>query len=155
MSPDQQPQPALCVRSLAFRRPTASLTAGVDCLGYRPSSAGREIKPVVRACSSVWARMSARFVESWDSRTDLSTNNRLSRECDRAEQGIVSLTGEVSPHDGDSRCTLSLGPGRNFKEAGQRALIKLTEGFEIDEREYVGQWLDSTPMAGRGPRRFR
>ncbi len=92
------------------------------------------------ACSTPWLARSVGFVGVSDGWQQLHAHGRLGELYQRAENGNVAMTGEVSleaPVDG---FVLALAFGTSAAEAGQRAAFSLANGFEAALAPYVQRW---------------
>lgn len=94
------------------------------------------------ACSAPWLKMSAGFVGSSDGWQDLNQHKMMTWSYDRAENGNVSLTGEIDLSASDGTFTLVLGFGSNPAEAGLRARASLSDGFEAAKSQYIREWQE-------------
>ncbi len=92
------------------------------------------------ACSAPWGRRSVGFVGASDGWQDLSQHKKMIWEYDRAENGNVALTGEVDLLSCEGEFLVVVGFGRNFSEAGHRALASLLDGFKAAHEKYVRKW---------------
>ena len=92
------------------------------------------------ACSAPWLKRSAGFVGVSDGWQDLIRHKIMTWIYQRADNGNVALTGEIDLQACDGSFVIALGFGRNFWEAGNRALASLMDGFEKAGTEYVRQW---------------
>lgn len=93
------------------------------------------------ACSVPWKNSSVGFVGYSDGWQDLIQHKQLTWQFQRAENGNVSLVGEVDLQEiqGNS-FTIALGFGRNAAEAGQRVRSSIFEGFDSAKEKYVQEW---------------
>ena len=94
------------------------------------------------ACSTPWINGLAGFVGVSDGWQDLKQHRRLTWDYTHADDGNVSLTGEVDLRACDGRFRIALGFGENAAEAGHRALASLYDDFAELEREYIRGWSD-------------
>ena len=92
------------------------------------------------ASSAPWITGSAGFVGTSDGWLDLSRHKRLTEEYDRAEDGNVSLTGEVDLAACNGSFRLALAFGTEAAEAGHRALSSLLDDFGRLQAEYEAGW---------------
>ena len=121
----------------------ANNTAWVgDYKGVPMLFAERQGTALALACSAPWLNRSAGFVGISDGWQDLNQHNRLTWAYTRAENGNVSLIGEVDLQKEQGEFCLALGFGANPFEAGQRALASLLDGFEGARSSYIHEWQD-------------
>jgi len=111
-----------------------------DYKGVPMLFAERQGTALALACSAPWLNRSAGFVGTSDGWRDLNQHYRLTWNHTRAENGNVSLTGEVDVEKSGGRFILALGFGANSYEAGQRALASLLDGFESARSSYIHEW---------------
>ncbi len=91
------------------------------------------------ACSLPWQARTVGYVGSSDAWHDLHAHKRLTRQYDLAENGYVSLTGEIDLSDA-AEFVLAVGFGRGASEAGHRMRASLAEGFDACRRLYEQEW---------------
>jgi len=111
-----------------------------DYKGVPMLFAEREGIATALACSAPWLNRSAGFVGASDGWQDLSQNGKLTSLYTRADNGNVSLIGEVDLRQAGGSFLLVLGFGGNYYEAGQRALSSLLDGFESARSIYINEW---------------
>lgn len=93
------------------------------------------------ACSVPWKMASVGFVGTSDGLQDLILHKKLTYEFERAENGNVSLAGELDlERNSGNNFIVALGFGRNADEAGQRARASIFEGFESAKIQFVHEW---------------
>jgi glucoamylase len=92
------------------------------------------------ACAPRWLRGSAGFVGFSDGWQDLRQNHRLAWAYDRAENGNVSLVGEIDLASGNETFVVALAFGASVMEAGHRARASLLDGFVRCRDAYVEEW---------------
>jgi glucoamylase len=113
-----------------------------DYKGVPMLFAQRENIALALASSTDWLKCSAGFAGVSDGWQDLSLHKQLTWAYARAENGNVTLTGELDLVQSEGNFTLALGFGSNPAEAGQRALASLLEGFEDARLIYIREWQD-------------
>ncbi|MCW3070399.1 MAG: cga [Bacteroidetes bacterium] len=93
------------------------------------------------ACSIPWKKCSAGFVGTSDGWQDLNKHKDMMWEFERAENGNVSLTGEIDLEECNGQpFVVALGFGRNAEEAGQRARASILESFEFSKQKFISEW---------------
>jgi glucoamylase len=92
------------------------------------------------ACSGGWLNRSVGFVGTSDGWQDISRHKKMIWKYDRAENGNIALTGEISINTAREDFSLALAFGRNSAEAGNRALASMSDGFEHAEKDYLFEW---------------
>jgi len=93
------------------------------------------------ACSVPWKKGSAGFVGASDGWQDLVLHKQMMWEFERAENGNVSLMGEINLDEiNDRSFVIALGFGRNPEEAGQRARASIFENFENAKTQFISEW---------------
>ena len=97
---------------------------------------------VALASSVPWLNRSAGFVGSSDGWQDLNQHKQLTWQYQRAEDGNVSLVGEIDLQNDSGEFTLALGFGLNEAEAGQLALSSLSDGFDAAKSAYIAEWTN-------------
>jgi glucoamylase len=100
-----------------------------DYKGVPMLFAERNGNALALACSVPWLKSSTGFVGVSDGWQDLSQHKILTWSYDRAENGNVSLIGEIDLTKSEGDFVLALGFGLNFAEACQRVLASLLDGF--------------------------
>ncbi|MDD5369281.1 MAG: glucan 1,4-alpha-glucosidase [Anaerolineaceae bacterium] len=113
-----------------------------DYKGVPMIFAERDSNALALACSIPWLKGSTGFVGVSDGWQDLSQHKVLTWAYSRAENGNVSLTGEVDLTKSGGNFVLALGFGQNFAEAGQRVLASLSDGFDTARSVYIREWQD-------------
>ncbi|HET9147212.1 MAG TPA: glycoside hydrolase family 15 protein, partial [Acetobacteraceae bacterium] len=93
------------------------------------------------ACSAPFLARSAGYAGVNDGWQDVSRNGRLTGIYDRAENGNVALTAEISLASGGP-VVLALGFGRKWTEAAFRARASLQRGFDAAEAGYAEAWRE-------------
>ena len=111
-----------------------------DYKGVPMLFAERQGTALALACSAPWLNRSAGFVGNSDGWQDLNQHKQLTWTYVRAENGNVSLVGEVDLQSDQGAFILALGFGANPFEAGQRALASLLDGFESARSSYINEW---------------
>ena len=104
--------------------------------------AERDGTALALACSADFANRSAGFVGFSDGWQDLSLHHRMEWAWDRAENGNVTLTGEIDLVAAEGTVELALGFGRTAAEAAHRACASLRDGFDTLVAEYRLDWED-------------
>jgi glucoamylase len=102
--------------------------------------AERDGRALALASSAPWAARSVGFVGYSDGWQQLRADGRLVEVYERAENGNVALTGEIDLAAGDADFVLAVAFGTTPAEAGQRAILSLTTGFESARDQYVMAW---------------
>ena len=93
------------------------------------------------ACSVPWKNCSVGFVGDSDGWRDLKNNKQMTMRFQRAENGNISLIGEIDLSEMQGKgFTLALGFGQNSAEAGQRAKASIFEGFDEAKEKYINEW---------------
>jgi glucoamylase len=92
------------------------------------------------ACSRGWLRRSAGYVGASCGWQDLSQHKRMTWQYQHADDGNVSLTGELDIQNHDGAFVLVLAFGRDHWEAGHRARASLLQGFAAARDKYLDQW---------------
>ncbi len=129
--------------------------------GYALESAGRRILTAEKdgvwlamAATVPFARMSCGYVGKSDGWTDLARDFRMDWEFDRATNGNLALTGEISP-DGCREFTLGLAFGDGLHNAVTTLLESLAVPFAEQRDRYADQWNRSCrrilPLHKEGP----
>jgi glucoamylase len=103
----------------------------------------RESSSLALACSEAWLKRSVGYVGSSDGWQDLKAHKQITAEYTRAENGNVSLVGEIDLRRSEGKFVLALGFGRDPGEAARNATASLHGGFEKAQREYVAGWQES------------
>lgn len=102
-------------------------------------------------CSEPWLARSVGYVGVSDGWQDLRRNGRLAWAHDRASDGNIALTAEVSL-SGNQPFLLGLGFGRAWSEAAFHVRASLERGFDAVERAYTANWLAwQAPLARLDP----
>jgi glucoamylase len=105
------------------------------------------------ACSTGWSARSVGFVGASDGWQDLNAHRRMTWLYDRAENGNVTLTGEMKLPEAGREFVLAVGFGGNPNEAAQCAAASLKDGFDAARDRYVKEWqtwqASLNPIAGR------
>jgi glucoamylase len=104
--------------------------------------AARDGNALALACSIPWLNASTGFVGVSDGWQDLNQHKLLTWFYDRAENGNVSLTGEVDLAKSQGKFVLAVGFGLNYAEAGQRVLASFSDGFDKARSVYIREWQD-------------
>lgn len=105
-------------------------------------ASGRDGVSLALACSLPWLSSSAGYVGFSDGWRQLSRGGALDPDCCRAEDGNVSLTGQIGFSETNNRACLSLGFAASPEEAGYSALASLMSGFDAVAKPYVAGWRD-------------
>ncbi len=91
------------------------------------------------ACSEKWIKRSAGYVGSSDGWTDLDRHRTMDWEYTHADNGNISLTGEIDiSESGESVLVLSF--GRSLEEAANHARASLLDGYDITKKRYREEW---------------
>ncbi|HYQ91513.1 MAG TPA: glycoside hydrolase family 15 protein, partial [Candidatus Competibacteraceae bacterium] len=91
-------------------------------------------------CSTPWRNSTAGFVGVADGWHDLQSHKRLTRHYSRAENGHVTLLGEIDLPACQGAFVLALGFAHSPGEAIAVALSSLKEGFPTVQSRYVNGW---------------
>ncbi len=83
---------------------------------------------------------SAGFVGDYDAWHDLKAHKKLTNFYERAENGNVTLVGELDCNATRGELVLSLGFGRTAYEAAHQALASIYDGFEDSLENYIAFW---------------
>ncbi len=113
-----------------------------DYKGFPMLFAERDGVALALACSTPWLARSTGFVGSSDGWQDLDLHKQLTWSYERADNGNVSLTGEVDLAGTQGKFVIAVGFGLNYAEAGQRVLASFADGFESIRSMYVREWTD-------------
>ncbi|TAN12136.1 MAG: glucan 1,4-alpha-glucosidase, partial [Rhizobiaceae bacterium] len=105
-------------------------------------ASGRHGVSLALASSLPWASASAGYVGFSDGWQLLHKHGELDPSCQRAENGNVSLTGEIGFTEIERRAVLALGFGPTPTEAGYNARASLQAGFEEMTKGYVEGWRE-------------
>ncbi len=111
-----------------------------DYKGVPMLMAERDGDALALASTAPWLKRSAGFVGVSDGWQDLSQHFQMEWTFDRAENGNVSLIGEIDLKATGGSFVLALGFGGNYAEAAQRAVSSLNTGIEKTRHEYVAEW---------------
>ncbi len=113
-----------------------------DYKGVPMLFAQRDGSALALACSVPWLKRSVGFVGFSDGWQDLKTNNKMTWEYGRAENGNVALTAEIDLAQAQGEFVIAIGFGHNSAEAANRARTSLQEGFESAHNEYTKLWTN-------------
>lgn len=102
--------------------------------------AERDGMALALACSTDWLRRSVGFAGVSDGWQDLNLHHRLAWSYARAENGNVTLTGEIDLAASGGQIVLALGFGRTHTEAAHRAAASLWDGFDRAASDYGRDW---------------
>ena len=102
--------------------------------------AEREGYTLALACSIPWLRRSTGFVGLSDGWQDHYQLKVLTWSYQQADNGNVSLTGEVDLIASEGKFFITIGFGLNYAEAGQRVLACFSDGFDIAKSIYIHNW---------------
>jgi len=102
--------------------------------------ASRGANALALASSGPWRARSVGFVGTSDGWQQLKADGHLATTFARAENGNVAMIGEIDLAACGSAFVLALGFGPTAMEAGQHALISLSEDFDGTQAEYVRDW---------------
>ncbi len=111
-----------------------------DYKGVPMLMAQRGATALALACSTPWLKRSAGYVGESDGWQDLSQHKEMAWSYERAGDGNVALTGELDLNASQGSLVLALSFGRNWAEAGQRALASLVGGFDAARSAYIREW---------------
>jgi len=91
-------------------------------------------------CSLPWKARSAGFVGQSDGYQQLLRDGEIDPQYQRADDGNIALTGEISfSHDADT-AVLALGFGQSESDAGAHVLASLRDGFDAALQAYSANW---------------
>ena len=114
----------------------------IEFKGMRLLVAERDGAALAMVCSTGFNQVSVGYVAASDGYTQLARDKRLV-ECYRnAEDGCVALTGQVDVESNGGRFLLSVGFGRNVREAALRAHAAIIRPLDRTRRDYHRQWQD-------------
>jgi glucoamylase len=113
-----------------------------DYKGFPMLFAERDGNALALASSLPWAKRSVGFVGTSDGWQDLVQHRKMEWEYTRAENGNVALCGEPDLGAGEGDFVLTIGFGRNWAEAGFRALASLQDGFSEAREAYIRGWQE-------------
>lgn len=91
-------------------------------------------------CDLPWRAASAGFVGFSDGWQQLRRHGRIIEEYQRADDGNVSLAGEIQFREENNTTTLALGFGQTEYEAAASAIASLRDGFERAHDAYIANW---------------
>jgi glucoamylase len=91
-------------------------------------------------CSSPWLKCSAGFAGVSGGWQDIHEHKQMEWTFTRAENGNITLTGEIDLNATGGEFILALGFGSVPSEAGHRARASLFEGFEASKNLYAEGW---------------
>jgi glucoamylase len=112
-----------------------------DYKGTQMLFAQRESFALAVACSVPWKNRSVGFVGASDGWQDLHENKELTKQYDKAENGNIGLTGEISLNEVDENSfVIAIGFGINYAEAAQRAIASIEDGFDKTKNLYINEW---------------
>ncbi len=93
------------------------------------------------ASSIGWINRTVAFVSQKDPWHDLKENKQLTETYLKAENGNVTICGEVKVNSSKpTGFTVAIGFGTTYAEAAQRALASILDGFDAAEKQYIADW---------------
>lgn len=101
--------------------------------------AERDAVALAVGCTSPFLRASVGYVGASDGWTDVSAHLGMSYEFDRAPNGNVALTGEISLQD-SKEFTVGLAFGRSVPAALTSLFQSLATPFDVHYRRFLEQW---------------
>ena len=105
--------------------------------------ANRDGVAMALGCSTGWEGRSVGFVGMSDGWQDLNRSKRMTWFYDRAENGNLAMTGEISLPGGEAtEVCLVLGFGRHASEAGHRARATMAEDLDTLCNDYIAPWRE-------------
>ncbi len=111
-----------------------------DYEGHQVLFATGRSRYLALVCDLPWRAVSAGFVGVSDGWQQLHRHGRIVEEYQRADDGNVSLAGEIDFSDVNGAATLALGFGETEYEAAAAAVYSLKHGFERAHEAYVANW---------------
>jgi glucoamylase len=111
-----------------------------DYEGHQLLFAWREDTALALGCSSPWLARSVGFMGTSDSGIDLREHGHMTRQYDRAEDGAVSLAGQIEIPHGDSPFTCVIGFGPDPREAADKTIAALGREFDALVQRYEDGW---------------
>jgi glucoamylase len=94
------------------------------------------------ACSAPWKSTTIGFDGTNDGRQQLREHFTLADQYDEAENGNITLTGEVDLSANDGKFLIAIGMGTSEEDAGQKAHESLIKDFSHMKTKYVESWKD-------------
>lgn len=111
-----------------------------DYRGHRVLFASGRSRYLALVCDLPWRAASAGFVGVSDGWQQLHRHGRVIEEYQRADDGNVSLAGEIDFDNVKGTAILALGFGQTEYEAAATAVESLKDGFEQAHETYVSNW---------------
>jgi glucoamylase len=102
--------------------------------------AQRDGNVLALGCSTAWSRRSVGYVGSSDGWQDLKAHKQMTWEYQRAENGNVTLIGEVDLLQSQGAFVLALGFGSDPEAAARSVIGSLRDGFAKAQQDYVAGW---------------
>lgn len=122
--------------------------------------ARRNNRAMALACSFPFLKRSAGFVGTSDGWQDIYQHKKMEWEYGLAENGNVTLTGQIDLERTEGRFVLALGFGHNEYEAAYSARGSLLAGYKETRQKYATEWrnwqrrLASSRLPGGGRNKF-
>ena len=111
-----------------------------DYEGHKVLFASGRSRYLALVCDLPFRAASAGFVGFSDGWQQLHRHGRIMDEYQRADDGNVSLAGEIDFRDGHETATLALGFGQTEYEAAAVAIASLKHGFRRAHDAYIANW---------------
>jgi glucoamylase len=115
--------------------------------------AQRKEHALALASNAPFISRTATFVGPQDAWHDIQSHGRIKREFNRADNGNISLAGEIDLKACGGKFVLALAFGGTTDGAALNALLSLNAGFESAQEQYIQHWKSwhkSLPNPQRG-----
>lgn len=103
-------------------------------------AAQREENALALASSAPWKCRTVGYVGPLDAWHDIQEHGKITREFDRADDGNISLAGEIDLAGCEGQFVLALSFDRSYEGAALNAKLSLERGFERAREEYIESW---------------
>lgn len=112
-----------------------------DYKGLKMLYASRDGLTMAAGCSVPWKNRSVGFVGPDDPWHDLKENKQLTILYQKAENGNISLIGEIDLQGKkEIEFVITVGFGQTWSEAAQRARASLLDGYDYCLNRYIKEW---------------
>lgn len=108
--------------------------------GRRVLFASGRSRYLALVCDMPWTALTSGFVGVSDGWQQLREHGRIATEYYRADDGNVSLAGEIQFSKMHSTATFALAFGQSEYEAAETAIRSLKDGFEKAHEHYLANW---------------